>query len=92
MTVSKAISIMDLSESDFQKKGDKYIHDLGDSDTFSHLFNLLDEDDRFEEDLDAQDINLFSNTVVFIDDEGEIECTLTADFENDEYTLVIEEV
>lgn len=92
MTVSEVISIMGLSESDFQEKGKKHIHQLADSDAFSHLFNLLDDDDRFDEDLDAQDINLFTNTVVFIDEEGETECTLVADFENDKYTVTVEEV
>lgn len=92
MTVKELISILGLSNSDFKTDGKRYIHEIEDSDTFSHLVNTLDDDDRFEEDLDAQDINLFGNTIAFIDDVGELECTLVADFENDKYTLEIVEV
>lgn len=92
MTVSDVISVLELSEDDFKEKGKKYICELPDSDTFSHLFNIIDDDDRFEEDLDAQDINLFGNTIVFVDELGQVECTFVADFTNDKYTITIEEV
>ena len=92
MTVKDVIEILGLSNNDFKTNGKMYIYEIENSDAFSHFVNLLDESDEFEEDLDAQDINLFGNTLVFIDEMGEIECTLTADFENDEYILEITEV
>ncbi len=92
MTIKEAINILGLSNSDFKTDGKRYIHTIKDSDMFSHFFNLLDNDEGFEEDLDAQQIDLFTNNIVFVDNDGEIECDLTADFENDVYTLVLTEV
>lgn len=92
MTIEDVIELLGLSNSDFKTDGKQYIHEIEDSDAFAHLFNLFDSSEQFEEDLDAQDINLLSNTVVFIDETGNVECTLFADFENDEYTLQLAEV
>ena len=90
MTVTEVIKELGLNNSDFQTSDDKiYVYQIPDSDSFSRLFNLLDSDEKFEEDLDSQDINLFTNTVVFIDGDGEVECTLFADFTKDTYTLTL---
>lgn len=92
MTVEDIIKVLGLKNSDFKTNGKNYIYNITDSDAFSHFFNLLDNDDRFEEDLDLQDINLFTNNIVFLEDTGKFEITMVADFEHDIYTLTITEV
>ena len=83
MKPTEVIEHLELDKNKIKTDGNKYIYTIANSDEYSHLFNFLDNDDSFEEDLDSQDINLFTNTVVYIDVDGETECTLNADFEND---------
>lgn len=87
MKPTEVIEHLGLPQNEIKTDGNKYIYTIPDSDSYSHLFNQIDNDDAFEEDLDSQDINLFTNTVVYIDVDGETECTLNADFENDKYQL-----
>ena len=93
MTVEQVVDRLGFKKHDFKTADHKvFNHELTDSDEFSHNFNVLDNDEEFTEDLDSQDINLFTNTIVFIDDDGEVEVKLTADFEKDVYNLTITEV
>ena len=87
MKPAEVIEHLGLPKNRIKTDGNKYVYTLVDSDDYSHLLNEVDNDDAFEEDLDSQDINLFTNTIVYIDSEGETECTFLADFENDEYSL-----
>ena len=92
MEIEDIIEMLELTKSDFKSDGKRYVYTIPNSDDFSHIFNVFDNNNKFEEDLDEQEINLFTNKIAFIDNTGTYECTLFADFENDEYSLEIEEV
>lgn len=93
MKVTDVIKEINLTNGDFKTADNKsYVYNISGSDEFANLFNVFDSDDRFEEDLDSQDINLFTNKIVFIDKDGETECELSANFEKDVYKLTLTEI
>lgn len=92
MKPMEVIEKIELDKSKIKSNGKYYVYEIADSDEFSHLYNLFDDSNEFEEDVDSQDINLFTNTMVFIDNDGETDCTLEADFEEDTYKLVLTEI
>lgn len=92
MEVKEIIAELGFQPSDFESDGKIYVYRIPNSNQFSQLYGLLDDSDVFEEDLDAQDINLFMNKLAFVDVDGEVEIDLIADFNKDEYTLTLTEV
>ena len=91
MTFVDVLSEINLPNA-FSTDGKRRVYEIPDSDEFSHIASSFDRSNKFEEDLDSQDINLFTNKIVYIDIDGEVECTLFANFEKDEYSLTIEDI
>lgn len=69
---------------------EKDIYTTYDGDEYARVFSALDTEEELLEDLEAQEMNLFNSKFVFYNDE--IEITLEADFEKDEYTLTIKDI
>ena len=92
MTVEDLVKNLKLKKSDFVKDSKRYLYTIKDSNEFSHLYNICDSMENMEEDLDNQDIDLDFQQVTFVDVDGGVECDLYADFDADEYQLIITEV
>lgn len=71
------------------EQGDKYVIDLGDSNTYSRVYTILDKSELV--DLDVENISMTEeeSTMIYLSDNYDL--TLSANFENNKYTLTIEE-
>ena len=72
-----------ISESDTE-----IIYNLLNSDIFSKVYSILDRSELLDLDYDNIEINDLSTHMVYLSDDFDI--ILDADFENDDYNLIIE--
>jgi len=63
--------------------------DIDGSDNYGRIFSRLDRSDLLEEDEDTSQLTLDTSSIQYMSDEYRI--TLLADFNTDEYKLVIKE-
>jgi len=70
--------------------GDNYIIDLDNDLEFSKVYSKLDKSELLEPDDEYSSINLIESSIKYFNDDYEL--TLSANFENDEYKLIVSEV
>lgn len=73
-----------------QKVKNSYIIDFDNIDEFNKAFKKLDKSDEIEESEESSIINSSMSSIVYNNDEYLI--TLSANFDTDEYKLVIQEI
>lgn len=71
-------------------KDKTYIIDLDNDTQFSKIYSKLEKSDLIGPDDDYQAINLFESNIKYYNEDYEI--TLSANFENDTYKVIVEEV
>lgn len=91
MEIKQTILELGFDLEDFELTNNAYVYQIPNSDLFASLYGLLDDSELFTEDLDAQNITLFGEDVTFIDEDGEVSINLVANFEKDQYQLIISE-
>ena len=91
MDISKAKSFLDSLGIKFegQEQNGKYVIDLKDSDTYSKVYTILDKSELVDLDIESINMNEEESTMVYLSYDYDI--TLGANFDENEYTLTIEE-
>ena len=71
------------------EQGDKYVIDLGDSNAYSRVYTILDKSELV--DLDVENISMTEeeSTMIYLSDNYDL--TLSANFNDNKYTLTIKE-
>ncbi len=73
----------------FTRKGNQLIYDIKNGDEYGRIYSLLDKSDLVDEDEESSMITMDNSSIQWVADEGTI--TLIADFNLDEYKLVVRE-
>lgn len=67
----------------------KYIIDLGDSNAYSRVYTILDKSELVDLDIENISMDVEQSTMVYLSDDFDL--TLNANFDENRYTLTIEE-
>lgn len=67
----------------------KYIIDLGDSNAYSRVYTILDKSELVDLDIENISMDVEQSTMVYLSDDFDL--TLNANFNENRYTLTIEE-
>lgn len=91
MNIEELLKTLNITKIGSYSKNNNYIIDINDSNEFGRIYSTLDTNDELDESDDATNINEHTANIVY-KYENQFQLTLIADWDNDTYKLVIEEI
>lgn len=74
----------------YENENGSYTIDLDNSNEYSRYYSKLDKSDMFEEDEEASQVSIETSSIQYLSDDFIV--TLMANFDTDEYKLIIREI
>ena len=90
MNLDDLLRDLNITAEPTENENGSYNIDLENSNEYSRYYSKLDKADFLEEDEEASQVSIETSSIQFVNDEWAL--TLLANFETDEYKLIIREL
>lgn len=91
MNIEQLLKELNINKVGSYSKNNNYIIDIDNSNEFGRVYSTLDNNEELDESDDSTNINMHNANITY-KYKNQFQLTLIADWDNDTYKLVIEEL